>query len=156
MDDKDEKPINGIETQTSKDEDEPKTRWEKICRKFRINPNLVMLKLTLFFMYGGEYDKFEFYYRVHERDFFSIGVHFYPSSNIVTSTLSDGWFTYVTQSSHALQRIFIFITNRSTCKASASPWKKLRSFISHFPSPRFLHRPSLAFWSTSLANISPS
>lgn len=59
-----EKPINECETQTLKDDsNEPKTKYEKFCKRFGINPNLVMLKMTLFFMYGGKYDKFKFHYQ---------------------------------------------------------------------------------------------
>lgn len=32
----------------------PPTRFEVYCKKLGINPNLVMLKVTLFIMYGGE------------------------------------------------------------------------------------------------------
>lgn len=30
------------------------TKAQKFCRRHGINPNLVMLKITLFVMYGGE------------------------------------------------------------------------------------------------------
>lgn len=36
------------------EEEKSPTMFEKICYKMNINPNLVMLKVTLFMMYGGE------------------------------------------------------------------------------------------------------
>lgn len=30
------------------------TKWGKFCLRHGINPNLIMLKVTLFVMYGGE------------------------------------------------------------------------------------------------------
>lgn len=30
------------------------TKWGKFCQRHGINPNLIMLKVTLFVMYGGE------------------------------------------------------------------------------------------------------
>lgn len=30
------------------------TKFQEFCRRHGINPNLVMLKITLFVMYGGE------------------------------------------------------------------------------------------------------
>ena len=43
------------EMQTAPDEDnEEKTAWAKFCGRHGVNPNLVMLKLTLFVMHGGE------------------------------------------------------------------------------------------------------
>lgn len=36
------------------DDDSNPSRFEKYCERFNINPNLVMLKVTLFMMYGGK------------------------------------------------------------------------------------------------------
>lgn len=48
-----------IETQTitendNSTEDGEKSSWIKFCQKRGINPNLFMLKVTLFVMHGGE------------------------------------------------------------------------------------------------------
>lgn len=42
------------ETQTTQSED-GKSAWSKFCQKRSINSNLIMLKVTLFVMHGGEY-----------------------------------------------------------------------------------------------------
>lgn len=42
------------ETQTQSDENNKKSSWAKYCLKRGINPNLLMLKVTLFVMHGGE------------------------------------------------------------------------------------------------------
>lgn len=42
------------ETQTTTDDNNEKSSWEKFCHKRGINPNLLMLKTTLFVMHGGE------------------------------------------------------------------------------------------------------
>lgn len=42
------------ETQTQSDEDNKKSSWAKFCNKRGINPNLLMLKVTLFVMHGGK------------------------------------------------------------------------------------------------------
>lgn len=31
------------------------TKWGKFCQRHGINPNLIMLKITLFVMYGGKF-----------------------------------------------------------------------------------------------------
>lgn len=36
-------------------DDEGLTKWGKFCLRHGINPNLIMLKITLFVMYGGKY-----------------------------------------------------------------------------------------------------
>jgi hypothetical protein len=43
-----------IETETSPDDSDEKSSWVKFCNKRGINSNLIMLKVTLFVMYGGE------------------------------------------------------------------------------------------------------
>lgn len=55
-----DKELNGCEKskddEKEKDEteeDKKPTMFEKICYSMNINPNLVMLKITLFMMYGG-------------------------------------------------------------------------------------------------------
>jgi hypothetical protein len=58
MDEK-EKPINEtITTQTGSSDNnenfEPNSKWQRFCKRYGINHNLVMLKMTLFFMHGGE------------------------------------------------------------------------------------------------------
>lgn len=46
------KEINcGVNTEIEKE-----TTAQKFCRRHGINPNLVMLKITLFVMYGGEFN----------------------------------------------------------------------------------------------------
>lgn len=42
------------ETQTASANKDEKTAWSKLCRRNGVNPNLVMLKITLFMMHGGE------------------------------------------------------------------------------------------------------
>ena len=42
------------ETQTSTEDKDGKSAWAKFCIKRGINPNLLMLKVTLFVMHGGE------------------------------------------------------------------------------------------------------
>lgn len=49
----------GDDAQTNTDDSE-KTAYGKFCQKHGINPNLIMLKVTLFVMYGG---KFKYYYK---------------------------------------------------------------------------------------------
>uniref|UniRef100_A0A182QCI2 Major facilitator superfamily associated domain-containing protein n=1 Tax=Anopheles farauti TaxID=69004 RepID=A0A182QCI2_9DIPT len=46
---------NGINTVVGPDDDPLRdpTRWEKFCQRHGINPNLIMLKITLFVMYGA-------------------------------------------------------------------------------------------------------
>jgi hypothetical protein len=41
----------GTDTNADKADD---TKMNKFCRKHGINPNLIMLKITLFVMYGGK------------------------------------------------------------------------------------------------------
>lgn len=41
------------ETQTSSDESNKKSQFEKFCLERGINSNLLMLKMTLFVMHGG-------------------------------------------------------------------------------------------------------
>lgn len=41
------------ETQTATDDSNEKSSWEKFCRERGINSNLLMLKVTLFVMHGG-------------------------------------------------------------------------------------------------------
>lgn len=43
---------SSCEIQTS-NEDE-KSSWAKFCRKHGVNPNLIMLKITLFVLHGGK------------------------------------------------------------------------------------------------------
>lgn len=38
----------------SQEREKAPTAFEKLCYKLNINPNLVMLKVTLFMMYGGK------------------------------------------------------------------------------------------------------
>lgn len=47
-------PGNVKEVIVGDDEIKKETKAEKFCRRHKINPNLVMLKITLFVMYGGE------------------------------------------------------------------------------------------------------
>lgn len=42
------------ETQTMADDIDEKSSWSKFCHKRGINPNLLMLKMTLFVMHGGK------------------------------------------------------------------------------------------------------
>lgn len=42
----------GTETQT---DEKQMTKFSKFCNRRGINPNLIMLKITLFVMYGGRY-----------------------------------------------------------------------------------------------------
>lgn len=42
------------ETQTISDDDNEKSSWAKFCHEKGINSNLLMLKMTLFVMHGGE------------------------------------------------------------------------------------------------------
>lgn len=48
---------NAINTVVGPDDDPMRdpTRWEKFCQRHGINPNLIMLKITLFVMYGGKF-----------------------------------------------------------------------------------------------------
>lgn len=49
----DEKPKEKeISTETD-DIDKPETKFSKFCQRHGINSNLIMLKITLFVMYGG-------------------------------------------------------------------------------------------------------
>lgn len=41
------------ENDSNQDQNNADTRYEKFCKKWNINSNLVMLKLTLFVLYGG-------------------------------------------------------------------------------------------------------
>lgn len=41
------------ETQTTPDNNDEKSSWTRFCLKRGINPNLLMLKMTLFVMHGG-------------------------------------------------------------------------------------------------------
>lgn len=41
------------ETQTTYNEKSEKSGWARFCLRNGINPNLVMLKITLFVMHGG-------------------------------------------------------------------------------------------------------
>jgi hypothetical protein len=43
------------ETQTASDEGSKKSSWERFFSKRGINSNLLMLKVTLFVMHGGDY-----------------------------------------------------------------------------------------------------
>lgn len=43
----------GEETATDTN-DKPETKFGKFCDRKGINPNLIMLKITLFVMYGGK------------------------------------------------------------------------------------------------------
>lgn len=36
------------------EEEQPKSPFENVCKRLRVNHNLIMLKVTLFVMYGGE------------------------------------------------------------------------------------------------------
>lgn len=42
------------ESQTMSDEEIDKSSWARFWRRHGVNPNLLMLKVTLFVMHGGE------------------------------------------------------------------------------------------------------
>lgn len=44
----------GEETGTSTDDKPDLSKFDKLCYRYGVNPNLIMLKITLFVMYGGE------------------------------------------------------------------------------------------------------
>lgn len=51
------------ETQTTKEDvnvNEGKSFWSRFCQKHGINSNLVMLKVTLFVMHGGNFFVMDF------------------------------------------------------------------------------------------------
>lgn len=51
------KSATSCETQTVKDEvkeEDEKSVWGRFCHRHGVNPNLVMLKVTLFVMHGGK------------------------------------------------------------------------------------------------------
>jgi hypothetical protein len=54
---KTETQTTGTTTATPENENEEKSAWLKFCRKRKINPNLFMLKCSLFLLHGGEYEK---------------------------------------------------------------------------------------------------
>lgn len=48
----------GIGTEEKDEYTEPpieKSAWQRLCIRYGVNPNLVMLKISLFVMYGGMY-----------------------------------------------------------------------------------------------------
>ena len=49
----DVKTATEVGTEPATDE-KPMTKYGKFCQEKGINPNLIMLKITLFVMYGGE------------------------------------------------------------------------------------------------------
>lgn len=48
-------------TTTTDDDEKPElTKFGKFCQRYGINSNLIMLKITLFVMYGGRMYSFKF------------------------------------------------------------------------------------------------
>jgi hypothetical protein len=129
-----------IETETNPDDIDEKSPWVKFCTKRGINSNLVMLKVTLFVMYGGEssspsYQSRHFSREVRRGDKKSlisvtVGRH-EPSSQCLF--LDCAW----RDTNLLMQNVLSFqrhhhscLISPFTCRASASPWRKSQSSIS--------------------------
>lgn len=64
------------EINTDTDFEKPElTEFGKFCQKHGINSNLIMLKITLFVMYGGKYIKHRHCYS-HSDQLASLNIHF--------------------------------------------------------------------------------
>lgn len=51
------------------------SRFGEFCQRHGINPNLIMLKITLFVMYGGEYKSTVSTPPLHPSDILSLTCH---------------------------------------------------------------------------------